>query len=138
MFWLNQLSFISTTFKYLAALMLRVDHTKYSDGSEAMIGIMLIGLDLTFLVGSVLTFFIAGFVLRRRIIHIRSIKSKMRTLARTATTLDFGARNVDAAATNRELAEWKVPENQRTPEEKEEVDLKKLSTKSTKVVPVPS
>ena len=138
LFWLNQLSFISTTFKYLAALMLRVDHTKYSDGSEAMIGIMLIGLDLAFLVGSVLTFFIAAFVLRRRIIHIRSIKSKMRTLARTATTLDFGERNVDAAATSRELAEWKIPENQRTPEEKDEADRKKLSTKSTKVVPVPS
>ena len=63
----------------------------------------------------------------------------MRTLARTATTLDFGERNdAAAAATSRELAEWKIPENQRTPEEKDEADRKKLSTKSTKVVPVPS
>ena len=117
--------------------MLRVDHTKYSDDSEAMIGIMLIGLDLAFLVGSVLTFFIAAFVLRRRIIHIHRIKSKMRTLARTATTLDFGERNdAAAAATSRELAEWKIPENQKTPEEKEDVILKNVSMKSTKVIPI--
>ena len=103
LFVLNQMSFVSTTFKYAAALMLRVDHTKYDDGSEQMLGWMLITIDMSFLVCGVLCMFIAVYVLSRRIKHLSKIKSRMRILARTASRMDM-------TATSREqLAQWKVP-----------------------------
>lgn len=37
LFWLTQLSFVATTFKYIAALMLRVNYDKYNDGSKFLI-----------------------------------------------------------------------------------------------------
>ena len=89
LFWLNQISFTATTFKYVAALMLRVDHTKYNDGSKRSLGWMLIGLDLSFLCGGVVCFCLALWELRRRLLKLQRVKKKMRTLARTATSMEM-------------------------------------------------
>ena len=88
LFWLNQISFVATTFKYAAALMLRVDHSKYNDGSERMLGWLLIGLDLSFLVGSVICLVLAFVAMRRKIHRHVNIKQRMRMFARTASTMD--------------------------------------------------
>ena len=128
LFVLNQLSFISTTFKYAAALMLRVDHSKFNDGSQEMLGWMLIILDLTFLVCGVLCFFIAIYVLKQRINHLSHIKKRMRVLAKTMTSMDGG------------LAAWKVPEKVNDDGKKKGGKKKKKKKKkkiagTTKVLP---
>ena len=111
LFWLNQISFTATTFKYVAALMLRVDHSKYNDGSKRSLGWMLIGLDLSFLCGGVVCFCLALWELKRRLLKLQRVRKKMRTLARTATSMemmDFSSGVIDGrSATNKTTASGK-------------------------------
>jgi hypothetical protein len=68
--------------------MLRGDHTKFDDGSVESLGWMLIGLDISFFILGFLCFFVALFVLGKKIKKLSKIKNRMRILAKTTTTLE--------------------------------------------------
>ena len=63
-FWLSQMSWIVTTAKYITALLLNSDTDK---AESEKIGFFLIGVDLTFLLTSVLSLFVAAWILRHKI-----------------------------------------------------------------------
>jgi len=89
LFWLAQVSFVVTTFKYISALMMRVDHEKYNDGSASMIGWMLIGLDITFMVCGFICIMGAICVMRTKLKKYKSLKRKMRSLMKSASRINF-------------------------------------------------
>jgi hypothetical protein len=63
-FWLSQLSWIVTTAKYITALLLK---SKTDEKESEMIGFFLIMIDVTFMSMSVLSLFIAAWILRHKI-----------------------------------------------------------------------
>ena len=71
LFWLTQISFITTSSKYVMALLLSADLTAASKSEQSTISVLLITLDVFFLVSSVLAILIAVWVLRVRIKEIR-------------------------------------------------------------------
>ena len=93
LFWLTQLSFVVTVFKYLAALMIKVgsfgeDETSSASG-QALIGWLLISLDLVFMGSSVFCVVAAIWVIWKKIQKIRRSKIKLRAFARTVTNHTF-------------------------------------------------
>ena len=70
LFWLTQISFLTTTAKYVVALLLSADIAKDSD-EQSSISALLITLDISFLVSSVLAIIISICVLRARIKQIK-------------------------------------------------------------------
>ena len=70
LFWLTQISFLTTTAKYVVALLLSADVAKDSD-EQSSISALLITLDISFLVSSVLAIIISICVLRARIKQIK-------------------------------------------------------------------
>ena len=90
---MTQLSFVVTVFKYLAALMIKVgsfgeDETSSASG-QAMIGWLLISLDLSFMGSSVFCVVAAIWVIWKKIQKIRRSKIKLRAFARTVTNHTF-------------------------------------------------
>ena len=70
LFWLSQISFLTTGSKYIMALLLSVEMQPEEQGT---IGIILIGLDLGFMVASLLSIFIAIKMLH---LKLRAIQKK--------------------------------------------------------------
>ncbi len=69
-FWLTQVSFMTMCFKYVAALMLKIDATNADTDSAAdrrVLGALLVGLDVMFLVSSVGAMGLAVHVLRSKL-----------------------------------------------------------------------
>ena len=118
LFWLTQLSFVVTTFKYLAALMLRVDHTKFNDGSEALIGWMLIAMDVTFMSVGLICVLAAIYVMKLKLNKYRRIKFRMKTLMKSASSMlgvEINAHKLETTKKNQQLKNLK---NQGDQEEK--------------------
>ena len=70
LFWLTQISFLTTTAKYVVALLLSADIAEDSD-EQSSISVLLITLDVSFLISSVLAIIISICVLRARIKQIQ-------------------------------------------------------------------
>jgi CRP-like cAMP-binding protein len=85
LFWLTQLSFITTTTKYVVSLLLSLSDTADTDENFAM-SIFLITLDIFFMASSVLAIFISICVLTSRVKQInRDEKAEQKALQLKAT-----------------------------------------------------
>ena len=85
LFWLTQLSFITTTTKYVVSLLLSLSDTADTDENFAM-SIFLIALDIFFMASSVLAIFISICVLTSRVKQInRDEKAEQKALQLKAT-----------------------------------------------------
>lgn len=95
LFWLSQISFLTTGSKYIMALLLSVEMQPEEQGT---IGIILIGLDLGFMVASLLSIFIAIWMLhlKLRAIQKKNVGSKNKVMP--------SPRDKDADM----LREWKI------------------------------
>lgn len=93
LFWLTQLSFVTTVFKYLAALMIKVgsygDDESSSPEGQALIGWLLIGLDISFMGSSLFCIMAAIYVVMKKIKVIDSRTTKLKAFARTVTNHTF-------------------------------------------------
>ena len=72
LFWLTQISFITTSAKYVMALLLSADLASVNEQEQSSISVLLITLDVFFLVSSVLAIIVAVCVLRVRIKQIKN------------------------------------------------------------------
>ena len=70
-FWLTQISFITTTAKYVVASLLLIDTENLEKKEQKAIGVLLIALDVFFLISSVLAILISICVLRFRMKQIQ-------------------------------------------------------------------
>ena len=80
LFCLSQLSFLATTFKYVAALMLKLDAGQADDGSMDIIGWMLIGVDIFVFVSFFICLMLAVWHVRLQIKKISKVKRRIRAL----------------------------------------------------------
>jgi CRP-like cAMP-binding protein len=73
LFWLTQMSFITTTAKYIVALLLSVDTASQGGEEQTAISILLITLDILFMSSSVLAMLAAVWLLRTGIKKIQTV-----------------------------------------------------------------
>ena len=73
LFWLTQISFITTSCKYVVALMLsaKIEESKVEE-ENTIIGILLVTLDVFFMSTSLIAVLISALMLRRKIRHIQA------------------------------------------------------------------
>jgi len=79
LFWLTQISFITTTAKYIVALLLSVDTASQGVEEQTAISILLITLDILFMSSSVLAMVAAVWLLRTGIKKIQTVNSNDNT-----------------------------------------------------------
>ena len=123
LFWLTQLSFVCVTFKYICALMLRVDY--YSD-EDIVIGYMLIILDITFMTCALICMIMASCLMRKKLRKYRSVKNKMRVLLKSASSMSFGNMMGEG-----KLKNWKIAPMTGTPDHDYDEVLEHLATNAT-------
>ena len=73
LFWLTQISFITTSCKYVVAIMLsaKIEESKVEE-ENTIIGILLVTLDVFFMSTSLIAVLISALMLRRKIRHIQA------------------------------------------------------------------
>jgi uncharacterized membrane protein len=78
LFWLTQISFMTTCTKYIMALLLSTDLSKSedADAENVMIGVVLVAMDVTFIVMSVVSMILAFCMLRRSVKGLGQMQSK--------------------------------------------------------------
>ena len=79
LFWLTQISFITTAAKYIVALLLSVDSASQNIAEQTTISNLLITLDILFMSSSVIAMFAAVWLLRTGIKRIQKMKNNMDT-----------------------------------------------------------
>jgi len=81
LFWLTQISFISTAAKYVVASLLLIDTENLEKKEQKAIGVLLIALDIFFMISSVLAIFISICVLRFKVKQIQ--KEEMEKMSKS-------------------------------------------------------
>ena len=79
LFWLTQISFITTSSKYVVALLLSADVEASSSEEQSTISVLLITLDIFFLISSALAIMIAIWILRVQIKQIQKDNKAQQT-----------------------------------------------------------
>jgi hypothetical protein len=113
LFWLSQISFVTTTAKYTVALLLS---SSVDDDEQKLIGTMLIVLDIGFIVSSVLAILLSLWVLRIKVqsIHQQSREAKNNSMKITPSPTALTQGIKDDAADDGELntlKNWGQEEN---------------------------
>lgn len=85
LFWLTQLSFVTTTAKYVVSLLLTSSDISDTEEEGFTMSVFLITLDLFFMGSSVLAMFVSVFVLRARIRQINKEEKATALAAKTKT-----------------------------------------------------
>jgi hypothetical protein len=78
LFWLTQVSFIVTCFKYLTALMISAAAHDTNYMSEDLFGYMLVTLDIVFILTSIAACIATVFIIRDKIRKMNKVKQKMK------------------------------------------------------------
>merc|ERR1711865_141507 len=106
---------------------------KYNDGSQKIIGFMLIVMDMFVIASAVVCIVAATYIMRTKLRKYDSEKVKMRLLLRTASHV---SRELNTWATGKKSSEglknWTVPEDRKEDNKK----IIKTNKKQTKVIPI--